>query len=89
MTNAMATTNSGSDVTARATTELAWSNSESLRSAASAPRATPTMLPMAPASATSTAELTRAGPTRLQTGLPLARLLPGWPVRTPPIHDPY
>ena len=77
MINVIATTNSGRDVTASATTELVWSKSESLRSAATTPSVTPTMVARTPATATSTAELSAAGPTMPQTGSPLARLFPG------------
>ena len=89
MISVIATTNSGRDVTASASTELAWSKSESLRRAATTPSVTPTMLAITPDTATSTAEFSAAGPTMLQTGIPLARLFPGWPVRIPPIQEPY
>ena len=86
---AIATTNSGSAVTASASTELVWSSSESLRSATTAPSVTPTTLPITPESPTRVAELAAAGPTMLQTGIPLTRLVPGWPPRIPEIHEPY
>ena len=53
------------------------------------PHVTPTTLPITPESPTSTAELAAAGPTMLHTGIPLTRLVPGWPPRIPEIHEPY
>jgi hypothetical protein len=77
MISVIATTNSGRDVTASATTELAWSKSESLRRAATTPSVTPTRVAITPDTATSTAEFSAAGPTMPHTGIPLARLFPG------------
>ncbi len=83
MTRAIATTNSGSDVTASAATEQVWSNQLSLRSAAVAPRATPTTVPITPVAKTSTAELIRRGSTRPHAGWPLASEAPSLPVNRP------
>ena len=47
----------GSDVTVRTLTEVTWSNQLSLRSAATAPTATPMSAPRPPATKTRTAEL--------------------------------
>ena len=63
MTRPIATTNSGSAVTASAATELTWSNQPSRRSAARAPRVTPTAVPISPVTPISTAELMSRGAT--------------------------
>ena len=63
MIRVMATTNSGSDVTASTPTEVTWSNQPSLRSAATAPSITPTSVLMAPVTKTRTAELMILGST--------------------------
>ena len=57
MTRPIATTNSGSEVTASAPTEVTWSNQPSLRSAATAPSTTPITAPITPVTSISTAEL--------------------------------
>ena len=61
MTRPMATTNSGSEVTASAPTEVTWSNQPSLRSAATAPSATPITAPITPVTSINTAELISLG----------------------------
>src|SRR5215831_1021598 len=83
MIRVIATTNSGSDVTASVVTEVMWSNQESLRSAATAPSATPTIEPIAPVRKTSTAELTRRGSTRAQSGWLFASEVPSLPLSRP------
>ena len=67
MISTIATTNSGSEVTASEITEVMWSNQPSLRNAAMAPSNTPTTVPITPAPTTRTAELTRRGATCPQT----------------------
>src|SRR5215467_12588481 len=89
MIKVIATTNSGSDVTASALTEVTWSNQESLRSAAAAPSATPTSEPIAPVTKTSTAELIRRGLTSAHSGWPLASDAPSLPVNSPENHIQY
>src|SRR5215468_1757483 len=83
MIRPIATTNSGSDVTASAITEATWSNQLSFRSAATAPSATPRSEPITPVTSTSTAELMRRGLTRAHTGSPLASEVPSLPVNSP------
>src|SRR5215469_11821375 len=68
MMSEIATTNSGSEVTASAVTEVTWSNHPFLRNAAAAPSPTPTSAPITPVTTTSTAELISRGLTRAQTG---------------------
>ena len=63
MTRPMATTNSGSEVTASAPTAVTWSNQPPLRSAATIPGATPSSAPSTPLTSISTAELTSRGAT--------------------------
>ena len=89
MMSAIATTNSGSDVTASATTEVTWSNSPSLRSADAAPRPTPITAPMRPVTKTSTAELISRGSTKPQTGCPFTREWPRLPVNSPDTQVQY
>ena len=83
MIRPIATTNSGREVTVSAATEATWSNQLSLRSAATAPSATPATAPISPVTKTSTAELMRRGLTRAHTGCPLASELPSLPVNSP------
>ncbi len=89
MTRKMATTNSGSDVTASALTDKAWSAGLSRRIAANIPSPTPSNAPMRPARTTSTSEFSRRGPTRLQTDWPFARLVPSRPCSTPESQSQY
>ena len=90
MTSPMATTNSGSAVTASAMTERTLSNQPSRRAAASMPRAdADRRVPMMPASSTRTAELVMRGPTRCATVSPLASELPRLPLNTPEIQSQY
>ena len=88
MIRAIATTNSGSEVTARTITERTWSNQPSLRSAAMAPRITPASALMAPVTTTRTAELMILGSTRPHTGSPLLRDWPRLPVNSAGYPDP-
>ena len=71
------------------TTEVKWSNQPSFRKAATAPIRTPSTLPMTPAAATRTAELTSRGATCDQTPRPFASDVPVWPVRSPENHIQY
>src|SRR5258707_1596378 len=89
MTKKMATTNSGSDVTASALTDRAWSAGLSRLIAANIPSPTPSSVPMRPAATTSTSEFSRRGPTRLQTDWPFARLVPSRPRSTPENQSQY
>ena len=67
MISTIATTNSGSEVTASEITEVTWSNQPSLRNAAMAPSNTPMTRANHPGATTRTAELTRRGATCPQT----------------------
>ena len=68
---------------------MTWSSQPSLRSAVTAPRATPASAPMTPVTKTSTAELMILGSTEPHTGSPLARDRPRLPVNSPDIQIQY
>ena len=92
ITRPMATTNSGSDVTASAITDRVLSSQPSRRAAARIPRPTPTSVPIRPASSTSTSEFVMRGTDelthRIAVGERLAQVSPqhaGDPI--PVLHD--
>ena len=83
VTSAIATTNSGSAVTARAMTESPWSNQLSRRAAASMPSTTPITVPMTPASSMSTAVLSTRPPISELTDALLTIEVPKLPCSNP------
>src|SRR5262245_58351910 len=86
MTSTRPTTNSGSAARASSRFELAWSKAFSRLSAAQAPIAIDNGIDSTAASATSTAEFTSLGDSKVLTGSWAASDLPRLPCSRPVIH---
>src|SRR5262249_35511799 len=89
MTNTRATTNSGSAARSSSRLELVWSKTFSRLSAAHAPIAIDSGIDSIAASATSTAEFTSLGPSKVLTGSWASSDVPRLPCSRPVTHPQY